>query len=763
MNTPTTSTRKRGAALLLLLMAFLLKCVSAQAQIAGFSDDDITLDVQNTGATLQSGLHYAGSQNFSPYDMYAPLGQAGPNTSVAAPQLGTFDLNNTSALLLKAATMRGTIGSSNTTLNSTIFSYRVYLASNTSNKPNYTDVSLTPVQTTGAFSGSTSTNIDLLSGLTSGGNYIIEVRYAVTITRINPNNGVSTTKTIYDLSGGADYFYAEFYVTPPPTAPPGGQTTWQSTNPGPMGDQWFVAANWSNGIPTAQSDAIIPENVPGSNIIFPVLNSRTVNYRVRNLTLNGTTNSGRAQLTIQAAVLHVYGNITQLSGGLVGTVTDRPGITDSTRNSTLILLGGNQTLTGNLSVPDIIIAGSGVKSIIYSLMPTNTLSFRPVNALDGVLVQTSSLSTGGFDTTGNSTVNLGSTGIINLGAAETITSYVKGVMLVNRPLIAGVAQRFGNIGLELTPNHPATQVTIQRIIGDPLIGPTASNGAARPVPIQRQYNIRGDDDSSTSSTAASSNTVVFSYLNSAFELNGINENNLMLFRSKTGSAPFDPYFGTLNTQARTVTQTNVESLSNYYLTLGDRTNPLPVTLVSFLATRTGNDAQLVWATASEKNNSGFEVQVSNDGKAFRTLSFVASQGSNSSTKLDYKYTDTEAGKAGVRYYRLHQIDLDGTDSYSPVRVVSFDGGAALASEVNIYPNPVTGDDTRLLIQTSEVGTAHLRVTDLMGRPIIDQNITTANGSTETKLTALANAKSGTYLAQLTLPSGQTKTIKVQKQ
>ena len=236
-----------------------------------------------------------------------------------------------------------------------------------------------------------------------------------------------------------------------------------------------------------------------------------------------------------------------------------------------------------------------------------------------------------------------------------------------------------------------------------------------------------------------------------------------MYRTVTQGTPYETITGTLDQNANTVTQTGLSSLSDVKYTLGDRTNPLPVTLVSFSATRNGDNAQLVWATASEKNNRGFEVQVSNDGQAFRTLGFVASQGSNSSTKLDYKYTDTEADKTGARYYRLHQIDLDGTDSYSPVRVVSFDGGAALASELSIYPNPVTGDGASLLIQTAEVGNARLRITDLMGRTIIDQTIATANGSTETKLTALANAKSGTYLAQLTLPSGQTKTIKVQKQ
>jgi hypothetical protein len=255
---------------------------------------------------------------------------------------------------------------------------------------------------------------------------------------------------------------------------------------------------------------------------------------------------------------------------------------------------------------------------------------------------------------------------------------------------------------------------------------------------------------------------VFHYLDSPDELNTIQESNLIMYRTVTNGFPYTQIASTLDANANTVSAQGVNSLPNFTLTLGDKTNPLPVTLVSFSAARAGDNAKLVWATASEKNNRGFEVQVSADGKAFRTLGFVASQGSNSNTKLDYAYTDTEAGKAGVRYYRLRQIDLDGTDSYSPVRAVSFDG-SALATELSIYPNPATGDDTRLLIQTSEVGNAHLRITDLMGRTLIDQTVATANGSTETKLAALTNAKAGTYLAQLTLPSGSVKTVKVQKQ
>lgn len=741
--------------MLLLLVAFLLKFAPVNAQSVAIVDDDITLALQPTNATAATSVHYAGTANNSPYTGYGKLATTGNG-----PSLGTYDLNGSSSSSLlftgasiNAVALAGTINSTGVRAK-----YRVYLVGTTvnANTPAFNPIILSAPTTGNIYSVATSQ--DLLSGLVNGGTYILEVSFEVDAT------SGTNTKTFYD-PGTVPAYTASFYVTPPTATPPGGTTIWQSTNSGLNGNNWFVAANWSNGVPSASSDVIIPENVPGSNIVFPVLNSRLVNYAVRNLTLLGTTNSGRAQLTIQTAVLHVYGDISQLSGGLVGTVTDRAGVADSTQNSTLILLGDNQFMTGRLSVPDIIIAGSGTKSVANTLLPTNTLSLRPKSILDGVVLQTASLVNGNyvFDTTTNSTINLDRTGTINAnsGSNETITSYVKGVVVANSPFVAGTTYRFGNIGLELTPNHPASLVTVQRIIGDPLIGPT--NGTnSRAVAVKRQYIINGDDNSASTTTTGVSNAVVFHYLPSAFELNGIMEANLTMFSSNTGSVPFVPLYGTLSTSARTVTTTYQPTQSSYYLTLGDITNPLPVTLVSFSATRSGENAKLVWVTASEINNRGFEAQVSTDGKAFRTLGFVASQSSNSTTKLDYTYTDTEAGKTGVRYYRLHQIDIDGTDSYSPVRAVSFDG-ATLATELSIYPNPVTGDDTRLLIQTAEVGNAHLRITDLVGRIITDQTIATANGSTETKLTELTNAKAGTYLAQLTLPSGQVKTIKVQKQ
>ena len=115
---------------------------------------------------------------------------------------------------------------------------------------------------------------------------------------------------------------------------------------------------------------------------------------------------------------------------------------------------------------------------------------------------------------------------------------------------------------------------------------------------------------------------------------------------------------------------------------------LPVVLTSFDAKAVGTGTVLTWRTASEKNSARFEVERSLDGLTFASVATVAAQG-NSSQPTDYQATDRAAATQGqVLYYRLQQVDSDGSAFFSPVRAVQFTGSAA--AEALLYPNPSTG-------------------------------------------------------------------------
>ena len=151
--------------------------------------------------------------------------------------------------------------------------------------------------------------------------------------------------------------------------------------------------------------------------------------------------------------------------------------------------------------------------------------------------------------------------------------------------------------------------------------------------------------------------------------------------------------------------------------------PLPVELTRFEVVAAGLDARLSWTTASEKNNAYFEVQRSLDGKQFETIGKRTGQGSTQA-KTDYAYLDAGAGRllAGQPiYYRLRQVDYDGQEAFSPVRVVTF--GPAATTAVALYPNPTAQNPTVTLDLTGlPAGAYQVQVRDLTGRLLQQQTL-----------------------------------------
>lgn len=116
-------------------------------------------------------------------------------------------------------------------------------------------------------------------------------------------------------------------------------------------------------------------------------------------------------------------------------------------------------------------------------------------------------------------------------------------------------------------------------------------------------------------------------------------------------------------------------------------NSLPVELTNYSAAMSGKFNSIKWSTASEQNNSGFDIQRSTDGVNFEKIGFVKSLSTsgNSSSRLDYSFTDHNP--AGLKqYYRLKQIDFDGAYKYSAIVLVTREAPTSLEL-TRVYPNP----------------------------------------------------------------------------
>jgi uncharacterized repeat protein (TIGR01451 family) len=180
-------------------------------------------------------------------------------------------------------------------------------------------------------------------------------------------------------------------------------------------------------------------------------------------------------------------------------------------------------------------------------------------------------------------------------------------------------------------------------------------------------------------------------------------------------------------------------------------NPLPVELTAFTAQAIANrDALLNWTTASELHSAYFDVERSFDGTTFTKIGQLAAQGSKLTPTA---YTLTDAG-IGTRtqapvYYRLKQVDVDGSFAYSPVRTLAFTQPASLA--LSLYPNPARSTTSLELSQLPASSAYQVLMLDATGRQVL---ATTLAGGAP-RLLDVSSLAAGTYnvLVTGTRPDG----------
>jgi Lamin Tail Domain/Secretion system C-terminal sorting domain len=186
---------------------------------------------------------------------------------------------------------------------------------------------------------------------------------------------------------------------------------------------------------------------------------------------------------------------------------------------------------------------------------------------------------------------------------------------------------------------------------------------------------------------------------------------------------------------------------------------LPIELTTFNAKSNNSTTKLLWQTASEKNNSHFAIERSNDGEAFSKMGEVKGNGTSLTTR-DYQFTDATPYK-GINYYRLRQVDFDGTENFSKVVSVSFDGKGQ--NKFKVYPTLVKDNIT---VEIDEAAKSEISVRDLTGRVILVKNISNpATGGTEgvsAQTLNLSTLSSGLYI--LSVRSNESfESVKIYKQ
>ncbi len=181
---------------------------------------------------------------------------------------------------------------------------------------------------------------------------------------------------------------------------------------------------------------------------------------------------------------------------------------------------------------------------------------------------------------------------------------------------------------------------------------------------------------------------------------------------------------------------------------------LPVTLINFKAIIQNSSVHLHWSTAVEKNNRGYEVERSADGRHWSALGFVPGSG-NTATRRDYSFSD-ETPYAGINYYRLKQMDTDGKFEYSPMVVADV---RSTGQQFEVFPNPSTTGELSVRMVSETEGDALLEIFDWAGYKVWKEKIHLVEGTLVWPVSMTSYPK-GAYTARLELPGGQMQFKKI---
>lgn len=326
-------------------------------------------------------------------------------------------------------------------------------------------------------------------------------------------------------------------------------------------------------------------------------------------------------------------------------------------------------------------------------------------------------------------INLGSNALLlNENEASRIMGvdgYVRIIADLNAPTNANP----GNMGAVITSSQNLGSTTIYR--------------GVRPQFFLSHYSISRYYDILPTRNESLNATLRFNYLDA--ELNGVNENQLMLWKSPDNTTWTEIGFNSRDAAANYVLKTGIDDFSRWTLQLP--AVALPVIFRS-VNTRCENSKVIInWKTAQEFNSSRFDVERSENSSSWQVIGSVTAAG-NSSTDQSYLFTDVTPLPAGG-LYRIAEYDINGRVQYSGIVHLN----CSSKDEIKVWPNPVK-DIAWISITVNATTIASIRIFDAKGSQVQVQKISLSQGNNLLSIN-MKNMARGSYYLNLDWNNGQT--------
>jgi hypothetical protein len=479
---------------------------------------------------------------------------------------------------------------------------------------------------------------------------------------------------------------------------------------GSVSSVWSNTANWScPQIP----DGTISVTINSGATNMPVISdARTVNNITIGTGATLTLNNAASRLTILGSITN-NGTFTNTSGTVVYNGAAAQTVAAGTYAKLQINNGAGVSLGGAVTTTDSLILTTGIVS-----MGNNNLT------LDNASFTSSGSATSYIRNNGTGSVivnNIGSTGKSGSVTIPVGNTTYNPVVLTN----AGTNDNYTIRVIDsVTTNYT----------GSNPIGTAITSGA-----VNRTWIIN-------EAVAGGSNATITLQWNGTNELGGFNRGASYVARYNGTTWTSNASGAAIGTNPYTRTLTGVTAFSPFGVGSG---STLPVDFLSFHAVKQNKSALLDWETASETNNDRFEIERSLDGNTFEYVSTVKGKG-NSSIVTRYQTIDEQAwgvaNAAGMNtvYYRLKQIDFEGTYSYSDVRVVDM---SSKHQQAQVHPNPFS-HEANIVLVSKLAGEAQIIITDLNGKVVTQQAAQITEGYNNIAIQQIEGLAVGMYFVTI---------------
>ena len=354
-----------------------------------------------------------------------------------------------------------------------------------------------------------------------------------------------------------------------------------------------------------------------------------------------------------------------------------------------------------------------------------------------------------FNIVGNTATGNTSGSGSNVSSLQLNNATQDGTMFVNfnGNAVTSVTIRYTTLNAATVSNNPGLQaIAVGNLTFQKAIAPVTTNVSVAAIKNTNGAtaiaSLAGTDDESVSSytivTLPAASTGVLSY-NNGGSYSAVAAGQVLTI-AQAASLKFTPLVSYTGNAVFTYTATDnrglVSNTSNY--TIPVTASLLPVTFTSFAATLTNSTALIAWTTQQEYNSDEFIVEKSNDGINWNTLTVVAAANTSNSPK---NYSAADAQVQGVNYYRLKEVDLDGSYIFS--KVVKITAAEKSSFAVKIFPNPVTSTAT-ITANSNVTKTVHIKIFSSNGIQVKEITKQLYPGANNIEIPAVSTLANGMY-------------------